>query len=286
MPDATDARRMRLLEILQGQPEGLSLEECADALQVDPRSVRRDVAYLQDLLAGISGVALRNGRVAPLTQGRPAGYFTRHLGANADAKHAIAAYAARLLGSDPAVAVTAGSTAYHTAREIRRRYIEEGEPAGLIVFTNSLPVLEDMTAAGISVGVLGEIYNADDCAFHSHEMRSEFQATAAIIGASGVAMDTVGGGLQLFCHRAEEAAFLKQLLAPAPEWIIVADSSKVGRRHPWCFAGKPAMAGKTVHLVSHGLNAEQREQLQAAVAGAAAWGCRLVWTDTADLRVA
>jgi DeoR/GlpR family transcriptional regulator of sugar metabolism len=152
-----------------------------------------------------------------------------------------------------------------------RRAVVEGEPPhNLIVFTNSVPSLLELVAAGISTGVLGEIYSPDDCAFHTPEFRGAFQPSLAIVGASGVqfgasvaanvAASAPQGMLDLFSHRAEEAAFLKQLLAGVPEIVLVVDSTKLGRRHPWSFGGG-TLAGKSVRLVTDTLTDAQREEL-------------------------
>ena len=70
--------------------------------------------------------------------------------------------------------------------------------------------------------------------------------------------------LDLYSHRAEEAAFLKQLLANVPEIIVAADSSKLGRRHPWSFGGA-ILDGKSVLLVTDALTDTQQEELAALV---------------------
>src|SRR5256885_2074782 len=78
-----------------------------------------------------------------------------------------------------------------------------------IAFTNSLPALTELISGGISTGLVGEVYNPDDSAFHSHELRSGFHPSVAIVGASGLIAN--GRSLELYSHRAEEAAFMRQL---------------------------------------------------------------------------
>jgi DeoR/GlpR family transcriptional regulator of sugar metabolism len=194
------------------------------------------------------------------------GYFTDQLGRNAHSKQAIARAIVRSLSDDMAVALTAGSTTYAVAQEMRRAHVAGDPPHNLIVFTNSVPSLLELVAGGLSAGVLGEIYVADDCAFHTPEFHSAFQPSIAICGASGVLFSLGAnagqGALELYSHRAEEAAFLKQLLASVPEIIIAADSAKLGRRHPWSFGGA-TLDGKIVRLVTEALSDAQREELDA-----------------------
>ncbi len=262
MADQADTRRMRLMDLLAASEEPQELDYLAATLRCDVRTIRRDLDQLQRVLDRVHGLEVRRGKVLVARAGYSPGYFTDQLGRNASAKEAIARAVVASLGDDLAVALTAGSTPYAVAREMRRVTVEGGPPHNLIVFTNSVPSLLELVAAGVSTGVLGEIYAPEDCAFHTPEFHSAFQPSMAIVGASGVLFgaQTNQHGLDLFSHRAEEAAFLKQLLAGVPEIIIAADSTKLGRRHPWSFGGS-ILAGKSVLLVTDVLTEPQREEL-------------------------
>ncbi len=262
MAEQAEIRKMRLLELLADAEEAQDLDTLAAALRCDSRTIRRDLDSLQQLLHRIQGLEVRRGRVLVSRAGYSPGYFSDQLGRNAEAKQRIARAIVAKLQEDMAVALTAGSTPYAVAREIRRVVVEGGSPRSLIVFTNSVPALLELVAAGVSTGALGDIYSPEDCALHTPEFRSAFQPEVAIVGASGVVFGNAAnkGGLDLFSHRAEEASFLKQLLAGVPEIIVAADSTKLGRRHPWCFGG-PTLAGKTVRLVTDALTSEQNDDL-------------------------
>jgi|SRR5579862_8890704 len=266
MPEQADARRMRLLELLGESDDPQELEGLAAELECDTRTVRRDLDYLQRLLQRVHGLEVRRGRVLVARAAYSPGYFTDQLGRNAGAKQAIARAVVRSLPDDLAVALTAGSSTHAVACEIRRAVVEGKPPHNLIVFTNSVPSLLELVAAGVSTGVLGEIYAPDDCAFHTPEFRSAFQPSLAIVGASGVVFGnaSAAGALDLFSQRAEEAAFLKQLLQGVPEIVIVADHTKLGRRHPWSFGGA-ALTGKMIRMVTDSITAEQREELDRLV---------------------
>jgi DeoR family transcriptional regulator, glycerol-3-phosphate regulon repressor len=260
--EQAESRRMRMLELLADSEEGQDLDTLAAAMQCDSRTIRRDLDTLQQLLHRVQGLEIRRGRVLVSRAGYSPGYFTDQLDRHAEAKDRIARAVVAKLPDDMAVALTAGSTPYAVAREIRRVVVEGGTPRNLIVFTNSVPALLELVAAGVATGALGEIYSPEDCAFHTPEFRSAFQPGVAIVGASGVLFgpQSTQGPLDLFSHRAEEAAFLKQLLAGVPEVVIAADSSKLGRRHPWSFGGS-VLAGKSVRLVTDVLTAQQRRDL-------------------------
>ncbi len=260
MSDHPAARRFRLLEELR-EHNGKELGEYARRLQVDERTIRRDVDTLQDLISTVQGIEVRRGHLFASRQGYAAGYFTGQLDSRREAKEAIARAIVRTLPDHAAVVVTAGTTTYSVAREIRRAALEDEPPHGLVAFTNSLPALMELIAGGVATGVVGEVFNPDDCAFHSHELCSGFHPAVAVVGASGAVADGAAGTLDLFTHRAEEAAFMKQLLARVPEVVVALDATKVGRRHPWSFTDNGALAGKTVRLVTDALTDSQRQPL-------------------------
>jgi DeoR/GlpR family transcriptional regulator of sugar metabolism len=221
----------------------------------------------------VSQIGLRRGRVYAAREWRGPGYFGNQVGVNLTAKQRIAAAVVDMLPDNVAVALTAGSTVYHVARELRRTTVGEERPRNLMAFTNSLPALMELIAADIATGVIGEIFNTDDWAFHSSEFRSAFQPSIVIAGASGVIANASNGQLELFSHRSEEAAFLKQLLAPVPELIVAVDSTKIGRRHPWSFTSGGVLAGKAVRLVTDALTTEMHETLGQLEVSAKRSGC-------------
>lgn len=262
MAEQADARRMRLLQLLSESEEPLDLDALGTQMRCDPRTIRRDLDFLQRLLQTVEGVEVRRNKVLVARSGWSPGYFTDQLSRNQQAKDAIARAIVASLPDEIAVALTAGSTPYAVARELRRSVVETDSPRNLIVFTNSIPSLLELVAAGISAGVLGEIYSPEDCAFHTPDFHSAFQPGIAIVGASGVLFNISApqATLDLFSHRAEEAAFLKQLLAEVPEIVVAVDSTKLGKHHPWSFGGS-VLYGKTVRLITDTLSEAQREQL-------------------------
>ena len=260
MSEQADTRKMRILELLAESGEGSDIETLAEKMRCDTRTIRRDLESLQRLLQQVQGLEIRRGRATIARAGYSSGYFTNQLERNRAAKEAIAAKVVAGLHDDLALALTAGSTTYAIAREIRRAVVAGEPPHNLIVFTNSVPSLLELVSGGIAAGVLGEIYTPEDCALHSPEFHSAFQPGIAIVGASGILWNEAAGTLDLFSHRAEEAAFHKQLLADVPEIILAADSSKLGKRHPWNFGGA-VLRGKTVRLVTDALTEPQRNDL-------------------------
>ena len=261
MSEQADARKMQILELLAESGDGSDIESLAERMRCDTRTIRRDLDALQRLLGQIQGLEIRRGRASIARAGYSPGYFTNQLERNSAAKEAIAARVVAGLPDELALALTAGSTTYAVAREIRRAVVAGESPRNPIVFTNSVPSLLELISGGVMAGVLGEIYTPEDCALHSPEFRSTFQPGLAIVGASGILLNRAAGTLDLFSHRAEEAAFHKQLLADAPEIIVAADNSKLGKRHPWNFGGN-VLRGKIVRLITDALTETQREELE------------------------
>lgn len=259
MSEHSSSRRIRILEELAEGASGRDLGTFAREMQVDERTIRRDLDFLMGLFSRIQGIELRRGQVHATPQGFAPGYFGHEVRHRQGAKQAIARSAVSLLEDNTAVLLTAGSTTYYVARELRRASVEELRPRNPIVFTNSLPALMELIAGGVATGVVGEVYDPDDSAFHSHQPMSAFHPSVAIVGASGLVAR--GSVLEMFSHRGEEAAFMRQILAPVPEIWATIDSSKVGRRHPWAFTDSRLLAGKTVRIFTSRLDSPQQESL-------------------------
>src|SRR5207237_395600 len=163
---------MRLLESLSANGAGKELGAYASLLHADERTIRRDVDFLQDLLSGFRGIELRRGRIYSAREGFASGYFSEHVGREREAKESIARRIVDGLADNLALVITAGSTTFDVAREMRHRSVMGQGPRGLIALTNSLPALMELIAGGISTGVVGEVFSPDDCAFQTHDLRT------------------------------------------------------------------------------------------------------------------
>jgi len=277
MTDSACARRYRIMDRLGQEAEGLGLGELAEAYSADERTIRRDVEHIQDTLQRVRGVRLDRGRVHPMQMG-----IERDRAPEASAKVAMASACLRHIPDGAAVVVTAGSSTLAVAAAIRRAEVAGESPSGLIVFTNSLPALLELVAAGVSTGVIGEVYNPRDLAFHSQELRTRFQASIAVVGASGIVPDPATGSVSLCSDRIEEAAFMRQVLAPIPEILVVAEAAKVGRRHPWSFTSEGLLAGKAVHIVTTPLDRVRTDALAATAEAGKRAGMILSFEEVAE----
>src|SRR5207248_5520235 len=100
--------------------------------------------FLQELLAGLRGIDVRRGKVFVNRETYAPGYFADHVGDQREVKEAIARGVVQGLSDNTAVALTAGSTTFYVARELRRAHVELGPPRNIIALTNSLPALMEL----------------------------------------------------------------------------------------------------------------------------------------------
>src|SRR5687767_12036137 len=153
MSEHSASRRIRILEALANGGSGKDLSAFAAELQVDERTIRRDLDFLHGILSGVQGIELRRGNVHAMRHGFAPGYFGDQVMSRRDAKVSIARSVVSHLEDNTALVITAGSTTFYVAQELRRAAVEGVPPRNPIAFTNSLPALMELIAGGISCGV-------------------------------------------------------------------------------------------------------------------------------------
>jgi DeoR family transcriptional regulator of aga operon len=187
-------------------------------LGVSQASVRRDLQLLesQQLLTRTHGGAVASGVLYELPMRYRGGQ--RH-----DAKRAIARCAVSLLGSEvSSVGLNGGSTTTEVARALASQ-------SGLRVVTNALNIAAELAVrSNIELVVCGGSARSE-----SYELvgplaemtLANINLDVAVIGVDGV---SVQAGLTT--HHEVEAQTNRALLSTAARVIVVADSSKIGRR--------------------------------------------------------
>jgi DeoR family transcriptional regulator of aga operon len=210
----------RLGLILQrlNQHGSVGVTGLADELGVSEASVRRDLHLLEDqkLLTRTHGGAVASGVLYEL----PMRYRG---GQNYDAKRSIAARAAALLPADVAsVGLNGGSTTTEVARALASR-------RGLRVVTNALNIASELAVrANLELVVCGGSARAE-----SYELvgplaeltLANINLDVAVIGVDGVS-PTAG----FTTHHEVEAHTNRALALAAARVVVVADSSKIGKR--------------------------------------------------------
>lgn len=210
----------RLGLILQRLNEhgSVGVTELSTELRVSEASVRRDLHLLEEqkLLTRTHGGAVASGVLYEL----PMRYRG---GQRYDAKRAIALQAARLIGADvTSVGLNGGSTTTEVGRALA------GRP-GLRVVTNALNIASELAVrANIELVVCGGSARSE-----SYELvgplaeltLANINIDVAVIGVDGVS-PTAG----FTTHHEVEAHTNRALLRSAERVIVVADSSKLGKR--------------------------------------------------------
>jgi DeoR family transcriptional regulator of aga operon len=210
----------RLGQVLQqlNQHGSVVVTDLAVALGVSEATVRRDLHLLEEqkLLTRTHGGAVASGVLYEL----PMRYRG---GQHYDAKRAIAEAASRLVPADVAsVGLNGGTTTTEVARTLASR-------SGLRVVTNALNIASELAVrSNIELVVCGGSARAE-----SYELvgplaeltLSNINLDIAIIGVDAVSV--VAG---FTTHHEVEAHTNRALVRAAERTIVVADSSKLGKR--------------------------------------------------------
>jgi DeoR/GlpR family transcriptional regulator of sugar metabolism len=212
-------RRRLILERLQEQ-EFVSVKELAEEFQVTGMSLRRDLTALAErgLLSRVRGGATR-ARAAATSR-----VYWESERRNAQAKARIARAAAELLVGKTSALFYSGSTVARVAAALDQR-----TQATLTVVTPSLPVINEVSSwTEAHLVVIGGVYLPAYMAQVGPQAvatLSRINAEVAVIGCDGLTADE---GLTTPHQLVAEVGAV--MVQRAREVIVVADSSKVGRR--------------------------------------------------------
>jgi DeoR/GlpR family transcriptional regulator of sugar metabolism len=244
-------RQERILEQIQ-LTGGARVSDLVDLLGVSDMTIRRDIATLVD--RGL--VARVHGGATALT-GRSADEpgFAAKSGLQTVEKAAIATSAAALVEPGDSVALSAGTTTYEIARQLRT--VPE-----LTVVTNSVPVGELLHQAAredLTVVLTGGVRTPSDA----------LVGPVAVSALRSLHVDWLFLGVHGFDERAgfttpnlEEAETNRALIASARQVVVAADSTK------WGVVGLSSMArleDVDVVVTDDGLDLDARRVLQSRV---------------------
>jgi DeoR family transcriptional regulator of aga operon len=219
-PVVTPQQRLgRLLDLLT-ERESLSVEEAAEALDVSPATVRRDMARLaeQQLLVRTHGGAV-SGNVA---YDLPLRYRTAR---QAEQKRRIGAAAAAMVRPGMVVGLNGGTTTTEVARALAVR----GDDAwSATVVTNALNIASELAVRPhLRVVVTGGV--ARERSYEligplADRVLDELSLDVMFLGADG--LDARSGAT---AHHEVEAGTNRTMAARAQRVVAVVDSSKLGR---------------------------------------------------------
>jgi DeoR family transcriptional regulator of aga operon len=209
-----------ILELLS-QEGRLSVEEAAQALDVSTATIRRDLDQLaqQQML-----MRTRGGAVAQsVSYDLPLRYKTaRH----ADAKHRIANAAAELVTPGAVVGLNGGTTTSELARTLATLSTLE---SGFTIVTNALNIAAELTVRRhVKIVVTGGVARQQSYELIGPLASGVLEQVTLDVAFLGV--DALDAGLGASAHHEGEASVNHLLISRAEQVVVVADSSKVGKK--------------------------------------------------------
>lgn len=219
-------RTERLNAILERLSEHgrVDVEETAEALDVSPATVRRDLESLagQQLLTRTHGGAVSNSTAYDL----PLRYRSaRH----APEKKRIAEAAADLVGPGTVVGLNGGTTTTEVARALATRPAPLDGTRPLTVVTNALNIAHELTVRNhVKIVVTGGVTRPQSYELVgplATRILDEVTLDLAFLGVEG--LDVVEGAT---AQHEGEASINGLLVRRARRVVVVTDSSKLGRR--------------------------------------------------------
>ena len=215
MSVTNDQRRAAIREYLlrNGRAEVGGLSRDFNASEA---TIRRDILVL---LKENGFKKLRGGIGVDDTKAEPS--FAQRSYLQSDKKRRIGKKAAELVHDGEAIFLGTGSTALEVAKNLTTR-------RNLTVITNSFPVITTLVdSPGVDLVVTGGALRRPELSFIGHIVEkalSELRADKVIIGIQGIHPES-----GLTNEFLPEAMLDRVLVTFAPQLIIVADSSKMGK---------------------------------------------------------
>jgi DeoR family transcriptional regulator of aga operon len=209
-----------ILELLS-QEGRLSVEEAAQSLDVSTATIRRDFDQLaqQQML-----MRTRGGAVAQsVSYDLPLRYKTaRH----ADEKHRIADAAAELVAPGGVVGLNGGTTTSELARTLATRSTLE---SGFTIVTNALNIAAELTVRQhVKIVVTGGVARQQSYELIGPLASGVLEQVTLDVAFLGV--DALDVELGASAHHEGEASVNNLLISRAAQVVVVADSSKIGKR--------------------------------------------------------
>lgn len=243
-------RRQWIVDRLQ-ERDFVSVKELAEEFDMTEMSLRRDLSALaeRNLIVRVRGGAKRSRTAAASRQ------YAEAEQRNPQAKARIARAAAALLEGERSAFFYSGSTVARVASALGT-----SERADLTIVTPSLPVVNEVSAwADPHLVVVGGLFLPDYLAFVGPQAVESLQGIAADVAVVGCDGITAAEGLTTPHQLVAEIGSV--IVGRARKTIVVADSSKIGRRGFTSIA--PTSAVHTV-VTDAAADAAELEALRAA----------------------
>jgi DeoR/GlpR family transcriptional regulator of sugar metabolism len=219
----TDDRREQILQALDAQDK-VRVNPLAQRFGVSAATIRGDLRVLAQ--AGL--VQRQHGGASTSRRAPPELPLDAKCDQHRDRKHSIAARAMQLVQPGDKLILDAGSTTLQLARKLARAATQPDAPVPLHVFTNSLPIANELGAVhGIDLLLSGG---------KLRKASQSLQGPQAEAGLDGYVFDKLFLGVDgcdpefgISTHDEAEARLNTRMAAQARQVIVVADGSKFGR---------------------------------------------------------
>ena len=249
-------RRSTLLDLL-GARERLSVEDAAAELSVSPATIRRDFDELagQQLLRRTHGGAVSGGLAYEL----PMRYKTARMAAE---KQRIAEVAAGLVEPGAVIGINGGTTATAVASAVALRLASHAGPDGraVTIVTNALNIACELVVRPevevVMAGGAARARSYETVGPLASMILRELSTDIAFLGVGGI--DVEAGAT---APNEAEAGINRLLAEHAGEVVVVADSSKLGRR---AFARIVALEAISTVITDSAATPEQTAGFEAA----------------------
>ena len=210
-------RRNYIMRVLYEQGH-VAVSSLSDDLDVSEVTIRKDMRFLEQrklLVRTHGGAALLNQYVYDLP-------FEEKANRHSDEKKKIGAAAAELVEDGDTLILDAGSTTQQVARNLRNK-------KNVTVATSSIHIaLELLRFSGVEILMLGGIVRATAASVigsYAEQMLREHAFCKLFLAGDGLDVD-----FGLTTVNTMEAHLNRIMIEAAQQTIVVADSSKIGRR--------------------------------------------------------
>ena len=209
--------RLEKIVVMLDKKERLLTNELCDELDISVVTIRKDLSILEKrgLLKRTHGGAIKTNK---LYSGLSLNEKEK---INRSEKLLIVKKAAELISDGDTIILDSGSTTYLLAKEIKMRN-------NLTVITNALNIAAELTDSNVNVIVIGGFLIKDTLTQVgplADNMLSQISAGKVFLGVDGIDL-AVG----LTTPNIQEAHTSKTMMHTSGEVIVLADSSKFGRR--------------------------------------------------------
>ena len=205
------------MDLLQ-QQGSVSVAALAEQLKVSEVTIRKDLTLLEErkMLYRAHGSAIL---INPYINDRPVNEKEKH---NAAEKRAIGIRAAALVTPDDSILIASGTTMLFLAREIKA----QGRLTVITSAINIVPILtRDHHVDVVQLGGMVRNTSVSAVGDYAERMLRDFSCSKLFLGVDGIDLE-----YGLSTTNLMEAGLNRAMIRTAQKTIVLADSSKFGRR--------------------------------------------------------